>query len=229
MKIADKTGSVYVILNLELPRVKIGFSNNPEKRLMSLSTQGGCKLRLCYYTPPITDYKEVEAKMHDYFRDVRIRGEWFNLSPEEAIKKLKTLVDSNNLSDIVKMYNEGYNVSQISRKKNCSRAAIIKHLKAYGVYNENNFKAKGKSKALNALNGAMSEYNKSLIDEDEVKFSVKESLDKDFKKVDLKKGKIKNLKTYKVPLSGSEIEAMVAINNEKIKNKRKTPRLRSRG
>lgn len=75
---------IYLIRDNSTGLHKIGFSQNPEKRLKNL-----CRQSTLLPTP--NDFilveawwhlTETETKLHALFESSRVRGEWFNLSPE---------------------------------------------------------------------------------------------------------------------------------------------------
>ena len=69
--------------------IKIGKSDDPERRLGQLQTGHYEKLRLLWVSfAPDSD----EEKLHDLFKDVHIRGEWFE--PEDVILKLMDYTNS---------------------------------------------------------------------------------------------------------------------------------------
>lgn len=55
--------------------VKIGTSNNPEKRRQQLQT--GMPVDLTLIGSVVGDY-DLERTLHRRFRSVRVRGEWFD-------------------------------------------------------------------------------------------------------------------------------------------------------
>jgi len=77
-----KLQAIYVILSADL--VKIGISRNPLKRLSSLRTGNGNKLALVAQCSGVL---ADERRLHRFFREERVEGEWFRLSP-----RLKYLV-----------------------------------------------------------------------------------------------------------------------------------------
>lgn len=79
---------IYVIGTNE--QIKIGFSKQPEKRLKQLQTGNMNKLNL-YYKEEIHDSKVriVEKLIHRDLRQYKKVGEWFNLSPTDAISHLQ--------------------------------------------------------------------------------------------------------------------------------------------
>lgn len=80
---------VYVILNEETNRVKIGITGNVEDRLANIISQAGCCMKLSYTTPRLKYAKELEQSAHRYFDKKRYLGEWFDISPFEAINFLE--------------------------------------------------------------------------------------------------------------------------------------------
>lgn len=84
--------SVYVILNEETKRVKIGIAYCVKIRFSSLVSASGCKLRLMYYTERIIDTCDIEKKAHERFNEYRYIGEWFNIKWEDAVDYIKTLL-----------------------------------------------------------------------------------------------------------------------------------------
>jgi hypothetical protein len=70
-------------------KVKIGISKNPEKRLKQLQTGNPNKL-VIIHTIQSPDYKLLERTLHDICGDLRLVGEWFELSESD----LNKLIDS---------------------------------------------------------------------------------------------------------------------------------------
>ena len=88
--IIPEQGYVYLMYDGEL--WKIGKALNIESRKKQLERQVGKKLELLHSIKS-DDYSRAEAEMHFRYKHCRIRGEWFNLSPQElkAIHEIKTL------------------------------------------------------------------------------------------------------------------------------------------
>ena len=88
--IIPEEGFVYLIFDGEL--WKIGKALNIESRKKQLERQVGKPLELLHSIKS-DDYSRAEAEMHFRYKHCRIRGEWFNLSPQEleAIHEIKTL------------------------------------------------------------------------------------------------------------------------------------------
>ena len=89
-----KMQSIYVV-EKENGVVKIGISQDAEKRVRALSKQGGFKIVNLFYTKPCSNAYEIEREMHTRYKESRIDGEWFDISFEKAVKSLKTLFDKN--------------------------------------------------------------------------------------------------------------------------------------
>ncbi|MFF4732862.1 GIY-YIG nuclease family protein [Streptomyces mirabilis] len=70
---------VYLIGSPDSPLVKIGWSDNPERRLRDLQSGSPVALQL------LAVYEGghyVEAELHRRFADKRVHGEWFDLGPD---------------------------------------------------------------------------------------------------------------------------------------------------
>ena len=79
LKPSTVTEYVYFI---QSPRaIKIGWSTNPDKRLFSIQASNAERLRmLAYFEVP--NGLEAESHLHEKFRHLHIRGEWFRPAPE---------------------------------------------------------------------------------------------------------------------------------------------------
>lgn len=82
---------VYVVENEVTGSVKIGVSSSPKKRLSSLQTGTEHKLNLAH----VSDATDVvsEKKVHDLLNESCIRGEWFNVSTDDAISAVSCIVN----------------------------------------------------------------------------------------------------------------------------------------
>lgn len=75
------TGWIYLARNAKLDVCKIGFTTRePEDRLRELSTGSPSELILegCIRGGP-----QLESRLHEWFDDIRIKGEWFDLDRED--------------------------------------------------------------------------------------------------------------------------------------------------
>lgn len=81
---------IYVIAVLEDGPVKIGFSKSPDKRLRQLQTGQADVLRLFHSEPIELDKVHLmEQVVHRENRHRKIKGEWFNMSVEDAILEVR--------------------------------------------------------------------------------------------------------------------------------------------
>lgn len=80
---------IYVIGTDKKP-YKIGFSNNPKRRLKDLQTGHPNQLTIHYIEAiPKDQVKSIEKSIHEVLRPHREKGEWFNLELHEAIAEVK--------------------------------------------------------------------------------------------------------------------------------------------
>jgi hypothetical protein len=69
---------------------KIGFSANVERRLKSLQTGNPDKLQIHHVElVPKEQVRLLERKIHKDLAHYRLKGEWFNLTSQEAVDLLK--------------------------------------------------------------------------------------------------------------------------------------------
>lgn len=80
--------AVYFIRNTRTSSIKIGKSDNPRQRLGDLQTGNEDRLELILELPGA---EIVEEQLHAHFDSSRIRGEWFEETPEllETIDSLQ--------------------------------------------------------------------------------------------------------------------------------------------
>lgn len=65
---------------------KIGFSKDVERRLATLQTGNPSPLYIHHVEPvPKNKVRLLEKKLHRELNHKRLNGEWFNLSPNEAV------------------------------------------------------------------------------------------------------------------------------------------------
>jgi hypothetical protein len=89
---------VYVIVDADL--CKIGVSREPEKRARVLGRKLGRRFLLWGFVPvsgegiPRQTSFIVERLTHHRMKAARVRGEWFRVSPEEALRVIGEECDS---------------------------------------------------------------------------------------------------------------------------------------
>ena len=83
------TSYLYVIGN-DTDRQKIGFSKDVEKRLKTLQTGNPDKLKIHYKIEcPSNKTISLEKKIHTELSYKRLKGEWFDMTPQEAMNYLE--------------------------------------------------------------------------------------------------------------------------------------------
>jgi Rha family phage regulatory protein len=80
---------VYVFKNPLTNYVKIGITNNIDKRQAQLETGAGVKLELIYNSVITTNARDIERLAHEYFKDYNIFGEWFDVDSNVVIDFLQ--------------------------------------------------------------------------------------------------------------------------------------------
>lgn len=89
-----KAASFVVYLVKDNLHYKIGKTSNVQARLIGIQTGNSRKVELmATYSPTNIDYSFLEVKLHEYFKDNRISGEWFNfdISVDEWLAICKDL------------------------------------------------------------------------------------------------------------------------------------------
>lgn len=91
-QISTSRSFIYIIREEGKGRLKIGISNNPEKRLKTLQTGSAEDLTLLYTSLVCSNSLEIEANVHEHFKEYLVRGEWFSneLEPIKIIKYLES-------------------------------------------------------------------------------------------------------------------------------------------
>ena len=78
---------VYILINQSMPdTIKIGITDNLERRIKELDNTSTPLPFECYYAVEVNDASKIEKKIHEGLDDKRIRQsrEFFNASPEMA-------------------------------------------------------------------------------------------------------------------------------------------------
>lgn len=78
---AERDGYAYFVVARRLSRVKIGKANDPEQRLRDLQVGSPDELSLVATMP---GGLKAEGALHLRFREDRLHGEWFDLTPRIA-------------------------------------------------------------------------------------------------------------------------------------------------
>lgn len=75
---------VYAIRNKHTGRIKLGISENPERRLKELQIGNDCELEMLAYREAGNRFKDEKA-IHDRHQHLRVRGEWFDTPVAYAV------------------------------------------------------------------------------------------------------------------------------------------------
>lgn len=92
-------GQVYVIEN-ELGLVKIGISSKPERQIKEIANASGLNITKKYFSKPCDNFAKIEKKLHEEFKAVRKKGEWFNIPFDFAVNQLNDYVTGRYSIDI---------------------------------------------------------------------------------------------------------------------------------
>ena len=88
-EINTNSSYVYIIKNMDTGNIKIGVSNDVQKRLNTFRTGNDCQLELLYKSVVCSNSFNIEQSVHEYFKDHRVRGEWFKIDESEVIRFLE--------------------------------------------------------------------------------------------------------------------------------------------
>ena len=86
----EEKGCVYFLKHVGLSPIKIGFSTNesPYSRFEQFKTYAPYGAELIGFIRT-HDAKGLETELHSKFSNLRLKGEWFELSIEDANKYIK--------------------------------------------------------------------------------------------------------------------------------------------
>ena len=78
------------IIGTDTDRQKIGFSKDVAKRLSTLQTGNPVQLKI-HHTEPVPEHRVriLEKKLHTELGYLRLKGEWFNITPDRAVSMLR--------------------------------------------------------------------------------------------------------------------------------------------
>ena len=69
--------------------MKIGVSQEFERRKRTLETQSGFNMKTYFHTDWVSNYSQIEKSSHDFFKSRHVLGEWFNILFDEAVEFVK--------------------------------------------------------------------------------------------------------------------------------------------
>lgn len=134
MKI-EQAQMVYVILNPETKRIKIGIATDVKSRLSGLESGCGCKLEVLYNTLPLENAIYYEKRCHNHLKESRYHGEWFNVSRADAIKAVKEITADARIDEFADLYlNKHKTLADLAILYDVTRQGVAKRLLKYGIY-----------------------------------------------------------------------------------------------
>jgi len=80
--------AVYFIADRRNSLVKIGVSNDRERRIKQLQTGNPFKLEFMGWIEEDNDHFQIEKKLHQKYSDKRVNGEWFEINQDDVIHEL---------------------------------------------------------------------------------------------------------------------------------------------
>lgn len=132
----NATQCVYVMFNPELNITKVGISQDPKLRKVDLEIGCGCDLILSYASRPIYNAMFYEKEVHKMLANKNKKGEWFYVTPDDAIVAIQTALKEAKADIIVDAYESGESISKIAEDNNVTRQAVLWRLRHLGVYNK---------------------------------------------------------------------------------------------
>ena len=82
-----KAKSLYV-MGSTIGLTKIGIAQDPCARLRTIQGAAGIRLSLVHSSDKTLDARAIEAAAHKLLAEKRKTGEWFDVSPDEAVEAL---------------------------------------------------------------------------------------------------------------------------------------------
>lgn len=83
----------YIYVIEDYPHFKIGYATNVTARLKTIQNANPRKLTKVIYVK-VPNAEQLEAELHEKYKDYRVRGEWFELNNDlvaELVAKLKAM------------------------------------------------------------------------------------------------------------------------------------------
>ena len=92
-----KSGILYIIGTTPENPVKIGITAGTTVggRITALQTSHWLPLKVLYTSDVTNDILKLEKELHTRYSDYRVKGEWFNLTPEKIENLIKELQEKN--------------------------------------------------------------------------------------------------------------------------------------
>jgi hypothetical protein len=83
---------VYVLLNKDTNRVKIGITRDIKSRVSTIQCSCGCYIDVLYTSCVLINASGIEKLIHSKFAENRHLGEWFNIDSKYAVDVTKSIV-----------------------------------------------------------------------------------------------------------------------------------------
>lgn len=83
----DKNKYLYV-LEFANGTIKIGITNEKDKRLKAIQSASGMEIKRKYFTNVIENVHILETELHRHFKNNRLKGEFFSVSYEDAVAEV---------------------------------------------------------------------------------------------------------------------------------------------
>lgn len=80
--VSSRKGCVYIIESDNC--IKIGRTKNPNVRIKAIQSTSGRIFKRIALTEPCNNYCKIECDMHSRFKTKRLKGEWFDISFDDA-------------------------------------------------------------------------------------------------------------------------------------------------
>lgn len=84
----DTKDKYLYVLEFENNTVKIGITNEPQRRMKAISSASGMNITRHYFTKKIKNVIRLETELHKHFKKNRLNGEFFSISYEEAVAEV---------------------------------------------------------------------------------------------------------------------------------------------
>lgn len=103
-------GWLYLINEADTNNYKIGVTKAKSigRRQLELQTGNSKELILCRKFQTDTPYK-LENMLHNYYNNFKVKGEWFDLTDEQAIEFVNICKQKQNIIDYLLKENVFYN------------------------------------------------------------------------------------------------------------------------
>lgn len=80
------------VMKSDLGLTKIGIANDPLRRADAIRSASGSQVKLIHASIPTPDARLIESIAHRLLADKRRSGEWFDVSPSDAIEAIEKAV-----------------------------------------------------------------------------------------------------------------------------------------